>query len=253
MKISEIVKHIDELAPVQLSKTVIDMGWYDNSGLLVDMGGETDSVVFTLDMCYGAVELAKKVGAKLIVTHHPAIYHPIKSIGQSPIAECAKNGISVLSMHLNLDMADEGVEYCLAKLVGAKQTEILEKITETNGFGRIFEIQPKPLESVVNEVIGALNTKKYLLFEGENKTVKKIATCCGAGLNEKQIARAMDADLLISADISHHVISYALDMGKSVLQLTHYASEYKVFDKLIENLNKRIKINCHQFIDRRFL
>lgn len=253
MKISEIVSQIDRLAPIDLSKKSIETGYYDNSGLLIDMDGETDSVVFTLDLCYGAVELAKKVGAKLIVTHHPAIYHPIKTIGKSPIAECMRNGISVMSNHLNLDIADEGVEYSLAKIVGAKHTEVLEKITETNGFGRIFEIEPKPLESVVNEVIGALNTKNYMLFKGENKLIKKVATFCGGGLREHLINMALEADLLISADISHHVLSHALDMGKSVLQLTHYASEYHVFNKLIENLNKEIKINCHQFVDHRFL
>ena len=109
MKISEIVKHIDELAPVQLSKTVIDMGWYDNSGLLVDMGGETDSVVFTLDMCYGAVELAKKVGAKLIVTHHPAIYHPIKSIVKSPT-----NKVSIIAPNPTL-VPNKNREYSVNK------------------------------------------------------------------------------------------------------------------------------------------
>jgi len=156
-------------------------------------------------------------------------------------------------MHLNLDMADGGVEDCLAKTAGAKKVEVLEQICEGHGFGRIFDVEEKQLESFVNELIGALNTKKYILFKGEKQTVKRVATFCGAGLNESAISRAKDADLLISADISHHVVSYALDEGKSVLQLTHYASEYPVLKALCEQLTKKIKINGYVYVDERFL
>ncbi len=253
MIIKDIIAEVNKIAPLEFSKSAIDNGAYDNSGLLIDMGGETKSVVFTLDLCDGAVDLAIEKGAKLIVTHHPAIYRPIKNIKQSPIARCIANGISVCSMHLNLDMATDGVEDSLAKLAGAKSFEVLEVITEEHGFGRLFSVDEQPLESYVNTLIGALNTTKYMLFNGGNKTVKKVATFCGAGLNEGAIIRAKDADLLISADVSHHVVSFALDQGKSVLQLTHYASEYPVLKKLCETLTENLKINGYVYVDYRFL
>lgn len=253
MKVKDIINQVEQLAPLEYSKRAIDRGLYDNSGLIVDMEGETQNVVFTLDMCEGAVNLALETNAKLIITHHPAIYHPIKNLKQSPITACIANGISVLSMHLNLDMANGGVEDSLANIAGAKQFEVLNYITENNGFGRIFNVEEQPLKSYVNALIGALNTQKYILFEGKNKTVKRVATFCGAGLNEGMIAKAYDADLLISADIPHHVVSYALDQGKSVLQLTHYASELPAMQVLAKTLQEKLKINGYVYVDKRFL
>lgn len=253
MIIKDIISEVEAIAPLRYSLSAVEQGLYDNSGLIVDMGGETQAVVFTLDLCDGAIDLAVQKNAKLIITHHPAIYRPIKNLSQSPIARCIQNGISVLSMHLNLDIATDGVEDCLARKCGAKDFKILEYITENHGFGRMFSIEEQPLESYVNQLIAALNTTKYILFKGEKQTVKTVATFCGAGLDESAVKRAQEADLLISADVSHHVAAFALDNGKSVLQLTHYASEYLATTTLCEKLIKKLKINGYVFTDHRFL
>ena len=74
MKLSEIYKIADGLAPKALSDEMCQKyGWYDNSGILVDAGEETESILFSLDLTMGAVEEAIAMGAKLIILHHPAI------------------------------------------------------------------------------------------------------------------------------------------------------------------------------------
>ena len=53
---------------------------WDNSGLLVYSGAETESVLLCLDVTPQAVEAAVEIGAKLIVSNHPVIFSPLKEI-----------------------------------------------------------------------------------------------------------------------------------------------------------------------------
>ncbi|MBR3863616.1 MAG: Nif3-like dinuclear metal center hexameric protein [Clostridia bacterium] len=254
MEIKKILEVFNSFAPLSLSDDAIkNLGFYDNSGLLLDCGGDTDSVVCALDLTDEVVDYAILVGSKLIITHHPAIYRAIKNVNGTYV-KAIKNGITVYSAHLCLDTANGGIEDTLASFVGAKQTEILQKVNETNGFGRKFEISKQTAESVVNALIAKLNTDKYMFFGDKNTLVNKVATFCGAGLSEQGIASASDCELLISADISHHVLLSALNQGKCVLQLTHYASEVFAMQKFVKELfENQLKMKYYFYTDKRFL
>lgn len=254
MKIKQIAEILDEYIPLNLSDAACSvLGAYDNSGLLIDCGGETDCVLFALDLCSGAVEQALKCGAKMIITHHPAIYKPIKHV-DGLYAKCIASGISVYSAHLCLDIAVGGIEDCLAEFFGAKNVKILESVTQTNGFGRAFDVEPTTFEGICNAFAKKFNANKFMSFGQKDKIITRAATFCGAGLDEGAIKRACDCDLLISADIQHHVLLAALEQGKCVLQLTHYSSEVFAMKKFAEKLcSQKIKINNCFYLDERFL
>ncbi|MBR4419817.1 MAG: Nif3-like dinuclear metal center hexameric protein [Clostridia bacterium] len=254
MEIKKILEQFNELAPLSLSYDAQkNLGYYDNSGLMMDCSTETDCVVCALDLTDKVVDYAIEVGAKLIITHHPAIYHGIKTINGTYI-KAISAGITVYSAHLNLDTAAGGIEDGLAKLAGAKDTKTLTFVNENYGFGRIFKIETEKAENVVNSVIGALNTTKYIFFGCKDTPISTVATFCGAGLSEQGINLASEADLLISADISHHVLLTALNKGKCVLQLTHYASEVFAMKAFIEELfERKLKMKYYFCVDERFI
>ncbi len=254
MEIKKILEVFDSLAPLSLSDDAIkNLGFYDNSGLLVDCGGDTQSVVCALDLTDEVIDYAVSVGSKLIITHHPAIYRAIKNINGTYV-KAIKNGITVYSAHLCLDTATNGIEDCLACFAGAESSEILQNVNPTHGFGRKFLVKSQTAESVVNELIAKLSTNKYMFFGDKSATVNKVATFCGAGLNEQGIASARDCELLISADISHHVLLSALNQGKCVLQLTHYASEVFAMKKFTQELfENQLKMKYYFYTDKRFL
>ena len=53
----------------------------DNVGLLVGSGDiEVKSVLVTLDLTKAAIEEAERLGANLIITHHPVIFAPLSEI-----------------------------------------------------------------------------------------------------------------------------------------------------------------------------
>ena len=122
MTVREFYKLLDEIAPKRISdEYCAAYDGYDNSGVLVDTGKDVKGAVFSLDLSYGAIEKAKALGANLIVTHHPAIYGKLSGArfdGDSTerkLIACIENGISVISMHLNLDMSQGGVDETLAQ------------------------------------------------------------------------------------------------------------------------------------------
>ena len=53
---------------------------WDNSGLLVYSGVESDSVLVCLDVTADVVEKAVEMDAKIIVSHHPVIFSGLKEI-----------------------------------------------------------------------------------------------------------------------------------------------------------------------------
>jgi putative NIF3 family GTP cyclohydrolase 1 type 2 len=116
MKLIEIYEIAKKEAPKSLSDEYCEKyGAYDNSGIIVNTGEEIDKILFSLDMTNEAVEKAVKIGAKLIITHHPAIYGKISELSVDDtlgekLIKCIKNGISVISMHLNLDCAKDGID-----------------------------------------------------------------------------------------------------------------------------------------------
>ena len=81
MTINEIFNVLSDIAPLQLSNEFVAIeNGYDNSGILVYTDEDINAALFTLDLTNASVDKALKLGAKLIVTHHPAIYAPIKAL-----------------------------------------------------------------------------------------------------------------------------------------------------------------------------
>ena len=55
---------------------------FDNSGLLIGDGNqEVTRVLLALDITPAVVEEAAAMNANLILSHHPVIFHPVKSLG----------------------------------------------------------------------------------------------------------------------------------------------------------------------------
>ena len=226
-------------------------GAYDNSGLLLDCKNEVKAAVFALDLSKDAVKAAEKSGAGAIVTHHPAIYSKLASLSaddetSGAVLAAARAGISVISMHLNLDAAEGGIDESLARAVRAAGGKAAGKAAERCGeptedrmftfscgngaYGRAYDVADGAAvsaEALKEALDGMLGGRHTLLFANEGKTVKRAASFCGAGADEEAIAFAAKngADALISSDFKHHILKEAVSRGMAVIAPTHYASE----------------------------
>ncbi len=260
MKLSEIYAVADEIAPKRISDGLCARyGTYDNSGILVDVDEEIESVVFSLDLSAGAIDLAIEKGAKLIITHHPAIYGKISRIdyhdegllGQKLI-RCIKGGISVIAMHLNLDAAADGIDenlmngICLS--AGCAPSGVVTQMSVDGGsYGRVYDLSPLSLGELGENMKKTFRTGRLEVYGDGKKKIGRVASFCGSGADEESVAFAAreGADVIVSSDFKHHVLSLALEKGLSVITLTHYASENYGYEKYYEKISRQIGIPCY--------
>ena len=126
------------LAPMEISDRFVGEGAYDNSGIIIETARDVKTAVYCLDLTSKSVQFAISKNADVIVTHHPAIYRPIKNLSaNSPLLTAANAGIGVISNHLNLDGAKEGIDYLLMKGLGGEIVGILDDFGNGEGYGRV--------------------------------------------------------------------------------------------------------------------
>jgi dinuclear metal center YbgI/SA1388 family protein len=124
--IRDIARVLEAWAPPGLAQS------YDNVGLQVgDPAQEVAAVVVALDLTPAVMEEARAVGATLVLTHHPLLFRPLKSLTPSHWAgglalRLAQAGIALYSLHTNLDAAPGGVSFALAEHLGLEGVRFLE-------------------------------------------------------------------------------------------------------------------------------
>lgn len=285
MRLSDIYNIADELAPKRLSDEMCStLGWYDNSGILIDVGEEINGVVCSLDLSFAAIDEAIERGANLIVTHHPAIFAKLnrilyddESLVGGKLVKCIRNGISVISMHLNLDLAPEGTDESLMNGVYLAACTALEN-HETEGagmrspnfsaqpvatmntfsggaYGRVYDVPATELKTLAKGMEKQFGNGRIAVYGNGETKIKRVASFCGAGADESAIAFAKKhgADVVISSDFKHHVLSLAAESGLAVVTLTHYASEHYGFKKYYEKIRQRLEIPCAYHTDENLL
>ena len=263
MKLSEVYKIADAIAPKRLSDEYCrTAGAYDNSGLLVEAGEEVTGILFTLDLTNAAIDRAIACGANLIITHHPVIYGKIdhvclgdKTLLGEKLIRCIQAGISVISMHLNLDVVKGGIDESLmegvllaaGETVGAGTRSVaIQHPVEDSGYGRVYDINGISLGMLAEGMKKVFNTDKILTYGDCNKTITRVGSFCGAGVDEPSIlyAKEMGAQVMISSDFKHHLIQLLVESGMSVIVLTHYASEQYGFEKYYKKIRGQVEIPC---------
>ena len=242
MNVNGFLNLLEEVAPLNLSKEFCEKyGAYDNSGIIVSVDEEITGVVFALDLTDAVINTAIQKGYNLIVTHHPAIYKGITEIPTSSVIyKAIKNNIGVISMHLNSDGAKYGVDYYLAKGLGAKNEEILMPLTG-GGYGRTFTLNKK-LCNVVEDYKKEFNSNKVFVYGNLNDNIQTVSSFCGGGFDYYEYSLSEKSQLIVSSDIPHHLILKVVESGRAVMQITHYASEIYGFKKMYEGVNFANKI-----------
>lgn len=261
MKVEEVLHILEEhIAPVALSdEFCAKYKMYDNSGIIINCNNEVTGALFSLDFSIDVVNKAIERGYNLIVTHHPAIYGGISRIDitRDPksiaIEKCIKNGISVISMHLNFDAAPQGIDYHLMQGFGGKSDKVCATVSG-GGYGRVYEVEPVTVKELLKKVSAEFKTHRAVYFGDEDIIVSKIGSFCGAGFDDTNVHFAVDngCNLFVSSDLKHHEITELVERGIGVLELTHYSAESYGFIRIYEKIKESINVPSSYFYDERF-
>ncbi len=239
MKIFEIIEAVETYAPTELAED------FDNVGLLIGDGNrDVGDVLLTLDVDIEVAKEAKKLGAGLIISHHPVIFEPLKQINTSTpsgrlIMYLIENKISVYSAHTNLDTAAGGLNDLLAALIKLENTSPLLPLENGMGLGRVGTLPAKMTVAELAEKLKQLFGIPAVRFTGDaSDMVERVALCSGGGGSLVDAAVKSGAQVYISGDIKYNAARDALCEGMRIIEIGHYESEIlaaDLFSKIISD------------------
>lgn len=224
-KVKDFYGYLNSIAPFETQED------WDNSGMLVgDMDAEVKKAAVVLDITHEEIKKAKAIGADLIISHHPVIFNPIKSVTRGSVPyELVASSINALCCHTPLDIADGGTNDSLAELLGIEVTR-----TE-NPILRLGTVEPTTAENLAGKIAKTLNTK--VRYADAGRKIKKIAICTGAGCSLIEAAGEIDA--FITGDASHHNFLDCVQAGITLIAAGHYETEIVVVPVLVKKLQAR--------------
>lgn len=226
MTIANILEYLQSIAPLDLAQE------WDNVGLLIgEPQRQVDGILISLDASANAVEYAIQHGYNLILSHHPLIFHPLKSITNPVILKMIEKRMALISMHTNFDAVLGGVNHALAE---ALDLEVVSRLGDgdAHDIGLVCECDtPQSLSRIALNVKARLEVPAVKLWtagQSAQKSIKRIAICGGAGASVLQHAE-VQAELLITGDISYHSF---LDSTIPILDAGHFYTEYPALQNL---------------------
>ena len=239
IKLKDILAYVGQFAPWELAEP------WDNVGLMVgnpDM--EATGMLIALDPALQVIEEAILKKVNIILTHHPLIFHPLKSINTAtPTGQLLKKAlihdIAVVSCHTNLDIISNGVSDALARVLYLHNTRPLTLTGNRPdlGFGKVGNL-PKPMQggAFIHFVAQRLKLEAMMIAGPLPATVSTIAVCGGSGSDLAEAALQAGADVYITAELKHSVARWAEDNGLCIIDAGHFATENIIIPSLLARL-----------------
>ncbi|OWZ26117.1 YbgI/family dinuclear metal center protein [Cryptococcus neoformans] len=254
-----LIKRVwERIAPLQLA----ERSW-DNVGPIIEAPYPNPShrqVLLTIDLTPSVcAEALKHPSLSLIISYHPPIFRGLKSLTlsdplQASLLKLSAKGISVFAPHTSLDATPNGINTWLIRpfiplsishdpIIPSDPLESFEGA----GMGRIAKLsEPLDTRQAIKMVKDHLRLDFVQLAEPQpdvRKPIKSVAVCAGSG---GSVFKGVEADLLITGEMSHHEILAYVASGTTVILTNHTNTERPYLSHVLrpwlqEELNKETK------------
>jgi len=252
----DIINLIDEEASFKLAED------WDNSGLQAgDVSWNVKKVLIALDPTHQVLQEAAKLKVDLVLTHHPLLMKPAQCINfscmpGSAIAISAKEKISIVSAHTNLDKARDGLNDYFAKIIGLKEISPLKENFIQSGdsnedydsIGRRGKLKKaSSLKSFALQVKEKLNLR-FIRTIGENESkIKTAAVVTGSGGSLIENFFQSKADVFITGDVKYHEARIVEEKKLCMIDVGHFGSEHIAIQLLADKLTIASKNKGYDF------
>lgn len=254
MKCKDIIKKLEDLAPVSLAYD------WDNVGLLLGRQDKNVSrILVTLDVTADVIDKAVGEQVDMIISHHPMIFESLKQINADTflgrnILHLMRHDICVYAMHTNFDVAEQGMGAIVADLLNLSEQQIIndgqyytgaDGVDMIAGLGRIGHLEEEitltDLCQRVKTILGLKMIRVYADSQQFKRRISEIAVLPGSGKDEADLEAAIErgAEVYISGDIPYHMGVDAIAKGIIVIDVGHYALE-KFFIEYIEQYLSKV-------------
>lgn len=228
--VQDILDIIAVLAPEHLAEP------WDNVGLMLgNPATPVRAILVGLDPTPALLDEARNLGANLLLTHHPLIFHPLKAIHlHRPdgrfIGQALRDGVSLISSHTNFDATPGGTSDILARRLGLQDIVPLAPHAGGDpgcGLGRIGNYR-EPLSA--QQFLARLRevcAPPWLLGAGTPpERISRAAVCGGSCSELADQALQAGAQVLVTAEVKHHLARQAEETGLWLIDAGHFATEF---------------------------
>ena len=237
--VREIADWIEEWADPSWAES------YDNCGLLIGHEDqEVDTVVTALDVTEGAVDYALSVGAQMIISHHPVIFHPFKRIVDSDrdgarLLKIIEGNLAVCAAHTSMDAAMGGTNDIAAERLGLLAVRPLEE--EGVGMGRIGTLPTiMTMQEFAEYVKQAFEVEHVrLVCQDPSDLVHQVALCTGRGMSFFEEAVKQGADVYLTGDVTYHEAEAAVSGRTGIVDAGHFATELPIAEAMAGYLQQQ--------------
>ncbi len=242
----DLLDIIDEIAPFDLAES------WDNVGLLAGSPAvPVHAILIGLDPGRDLLDHALALGANVIITHHPLIFHPLKAVRTDRpdgdfLSAALHRSIQVIGCHTNLDAAPGGINDSLIGLFDPEGARPLVPAAGERGrdcgLGRIGRLRAvRSPEECIDILLRGLRPPWLLEAGVRPERVSTVAVCGGSGSEFARMARDQGADLYLTAEVKHDVACWARDAGFWIIDGGHYATEQVGLEPFCARLADRLR------------
>lgn len=241
MTVRDVYFYIDSLAPFSTQDK------FDNSGLLSgDFDAEVTKIAVCLDITHEVIDEAAALGANLIISHHPVIFHPLKSVyAGSVVYSLIEKKMNAICVHTNIDMAKGGITDIMLELLDYKSDEVLQIIHPELGlgYGKIvtldFASDAKSLAELCKKAFGCTVVR----YCDNNRPCMRIAICSGAGGSDSDVIHAAElgCDALITGDVKWSAFVEGKNRSVAVIDAGHFHTENVLCNMLVSKLTQEFE------------
>ena len=212
---------------------------WDNDGLMCcpDTERKAARVLVALDITAEVVSRATEGGYDVIVSHHPLIFSPLRSVHPNdPVAakviRLLQSGITAMSFHTRLDAVEGGVNDVLATALGLR--EVVPFGEEAIGrIGVLPEaISAEEFARLAKRVLGA----DQILLSDAGRAVRRVAVLGGGGSSDVGEAIRAGADTYLTGELKHNYLADAPELGINLLAGGHFHTENLICQRIREML-----------------
>lgn len=192
----EIVKRIENFAPLELQES------WDASGWIIDLENpEVNKIMFALTITPQVYEQAIMNHCDMIVSHHPLFFVPYNY-----------KKINLYCAHTNLDKAFGGTTDLILKALH------LEGRVH-NEFVRIVDLEHEMSVEFLKLKLLPISPHLRIVNNNNIKSIKTIGFCAGSG---SEFIEDTPCDAFVTGDLKYHT---AVETNKVVYDIGHFESE----------------------------
>ena len=250
VRIQEVISALERFAPLPLQES------YDNAGLQMGLTeAEVSGALLCLDVTEEVILEAIDLGCNLIVSHHPVLFHGLKTISDATqVQRCVRlaiqNDLCIYSAHTNLDNAMDGVNYHIAERLGLIDVEMMlprrvavridGRETQVSAGSGVIGYLPEGEDSFafLQRVKQAFAVECLMHNDLLQRPIQSVALCGGAGDFLLQEAVNQQADAFLTGEMHYHTYM-GMEQTIQIAVAGHYQTEQYTKDLIAKTLREQ--------------